>query len=414
ENAYYPHRFKMQRIFIDKILEGHTFACMKKRKALSLQKSICIGKKNADGKYIKNKAASLLFEEKQWFKELCNNILDAQFFGYSLIQLGSLVNKKKDFNFKNLTILKRWHVSPDRLQYVQIPYSTTGLNFTDRVQKDEDGEYFYDWLIYVSTPSDTGSSICGFGLLYNVALYSIILRNNLSHNADFNQLFASPFRHAKTPYKTSDSEYNNLEKSMANMGNANYIITTKEEEIEFIQSAIGTGFQSYGDLEKRCQETISKIILGHANGLDAQKTALGGGGAGKKITEDDSTPEGKALLMVEKEQDDFLLNALNNTVREKFNLLGIPIPDDECFYMPNDKEEFEVRVKNDEANQKTAEVWKTAKDAGLNLSAEKFTEITGIEAEQIEDAANVLNDEKVPVRLKNKLISLYKHKHGSV
>ena len=38
ELAYYPHRVKMQRLFQDTTLNGHIYACMQKRKALTLLK----------------------------------------------------------------------------------------------------------------------------------------------------------------------------------------------------------------------------------------------------------------------------------------------------------------------------------------------------------------------------------------
>ena len=36
ENAWYPHRVKAQRLFIDTINNGHVYACMERRKDLTL------------------------------------------------------------------------------------------------------------------------------------------------------------------------------------------------------------------------------------------------------------------------------------------------------------------------------------------------------------------------------------------
>ncbi len=423
ENAYYPHRYKMQQIFVDKILEGHTLACMNACKDMTLLKEFKVGKKNAEGVWIENKEASKLFEDKAWFKDMLNYILDARFFGYSLIQLGDLERKGKKYDFKNLTILKRWHVSPDRKQYVQIPYQTWGLNFLDENEKDEKGVPYADWLVYVDTPSDVGSSVCGFGLLYNVALYAIILRNNLAHNADYTQMFSAPYRHIKTDAKFDSEEYKNLEASAAMMGAFGYLLTTKEEEVEFIGGNAGTGFQAYDNLEERCQKMVSKLFFGHANAMDSIKTALAGGGASKKITDEDSTPEGKAKLATEKKQNGFALNALNGTVYPKLKKLGFPLKDDECFYIVNDKEEFEQRVKTDAANKETAIVAKTMKEAGLKMGAEYFEKVTGIPTEEvIEEKENdfggdemqdkLTPKEKVKAKLDMKLKAMYStHKH---
>jgi hypothetical protein len=38
ENAWYPQRVRMQRMYIDTILSGHTLACFQKRKDLTLMR----------------------------------------------------------------------------------------------------------------------------------------------------------------------------------------------------------------------------------------------------------------------------------------------------------------------------------------------------------------------------------------
>lgn len=411
EDAYYPHRYKMQQMFVDKILEGHIYACMEKIKNLTLLKQFKIGKKDGDNKWVENEKATKLFTDKQWFGEMCGHILDARFYGYSLIQLGDLVNVKGDWNFKGLTLLKRWLVSPDRYNYNQIPYQITGLNFLDDREVDDNGVSFSDWMLYIDTPTDTAASICGYGILYNVALYGITLRNNLSHNADYTQMFAAPYRHIKTPAKFGSDEYNELEESAANMGANGYVITSDQEEIIFTGGNAGAGYQSYDNLEKRCEAKISKIILGHANGMDAQSTALGGGAGGRDVDQLDNSPEGKALLIKEKLQDKYALECLNGKVLPKLRNLGFPVPEDEGFYFPNDKEEMEKRQRNDSANKATAEVYKIAKDAGLDLDPEEFQNVTGIKTERVEvDEPEVQEKESIK-KLQAKMVGVYTHKH---
>lgn len=402
ENAWYPHRFRLQQIFIQMIREGHTLSCIEKRKRLTLQKDFCIGKKNADGQWIENKEATKIFNKK-WFKTLVGYGLDAQFYGYSLIQLGDLIIKGKDYNFKNLTVLKRWNISPDRHQFVQIPYQTWGLSidkkefFTEVSAKrhdkqygidvynedvDDRGEKFDDWWVYIDTPSDIGASVCGYGLLATVAMYSIILKSNLKWNANFNQMNVAPYRHAQTDHDFDSDEYKRLAQALSQMGNSGYLLTNKDDVLNFINGNTGPLWQSFGDLEKRCQAMISKLIGGHANFMDAQATALGGGSGGKKVAEEDTTPEGKAQLMIEKEQDSFCLNFLNDVCYPKFQKLGFPLKNGECFYLPNDKEKMEVRKRKDEADQVTANIFKTIKEAGGKPDWNYFSERTGITTEE--------------------------------
>lgn len=418
EDPYFPMRVDVQVLYVDKVLEGHTYACMTRRRNLTLLKDFKIGTRNDEGKYTENVEATKLINNRQWFRELISHIIDAQFYGYSLVQLGDLSIVNKDYSFKNLTIVKRWHISPDRFQLVRVPQQFWGLNFMDPKEKDDKGESFYDWSVYIPTPSDNGASICGYGLLYNVALYGIYLRNNLSDNATFNELFSMPLRHIKTTSEYGSEDYNMLERFMGEQASRPYLITGAQEELEYVESKSGTGFQSYENLEMRCQAMISKILLGHADALDSKSTALGGGTGGKKTIDEDNTPEGKALLEIEKTQDDFVLNVLNDTVKAKLIKLKFPIPADCCFYTTNDKEEFELRKKKDAANLVTATVWQTAKQGGLKLSAKAFTEITGIEAEEVTEPAPNPNSgfkfgayKEFSALVKKKLDVMYKHTH---
>jgi len=247
-----------------------------------------------------------------------------------------------------------------------------------------------------------------------VALYGIILRNNLSHNADYTQMFSAPYRHIKTDAKFDSEEYKNLEQSAAMMGSFGYLLTSMQEEVDFVGGNAGTGFQSYDNLEDRCQKMISKLILGHSNAMDTKSTALGSSTAGKSITDEDSTPEGKAKLVIEKKQDSFLLNVLNGTVFPKFKTLGFPLNDEDSFYIENDKEEMELRRKNNVANQEVATVAKTMKDAGLQMGADYFESITGIpttDAPVIEKTGQT-DKTNTTAKLDLKLKNMYgKHKH---
>lgn len=419
ENAYYPHRVSLQQVYQTIQREGHTKSCINKRKNLTLLKTFKVGKKTADGQFIENKQASAWFK-KRWFKEILGYVIDAQFTGYNLIQLGNLVSKNKDYNFKGSTLLKPWHVSPDRKNFVRIPYQIWGVNIDSmqaRMVKyhddknaisfsdaDTNGVAFDDWMLYVDTPTDTGASICGYGLLFYVAIYSIVLKDNLSDNADYNQNFVAPYRHLKTHHEYGSPEYIALEKSLAYMGNKGYLLSGLQEELDFLNGNTGTGFQSYGDFEKRQKDVITTLFFGHADAMNSTPGKLGGA---QGDDSEDKSPVDKAIEETEKTQDEFVLSFLNDVVAPKFRNLGIPIPEDEEFYLPNDKEQAKVRKEADKNNLATAMVWKTAKEAGLKLDAKKFEEITGIPTEEVEEPALGGNADKIK-KLQAKLKQIYR------
>lgn len=136
EQAWYPHRVRMQRMFIDTVLNGHVAACIQRRKNLTLLKDFKLcdveGEENIE-------ATNLL--KKDWFQLYCNYVLDAQFFGYSLISLGDLINDE----FPQLTTIRRFNISPDRLNVTSYVYALSGAQFME--------EPYHLWNVWCKTPT---------------------------------------------------------------------------------------------------------------------------------------------------------------------------------------------------------------------------------------------------------------------
>lgn len=389
EQAWYPHRVKMQQMFNDTVLNGHVDACMNKRKNLTLLKDFGM----YSGEKIDDKATELL--NKEWFYTLMSYCLDARFYGYSLIGLGSLEND----SFPNMQMVKRWHVSPDRLNVVRYPNMIHGVQFDQGSVSDEDlnedGMSLYDWTIYVSTSNETGASICGYGLLYKIAVYEIYLRNTMGYNADFVEMFGMPYRHGKTN-KTEEAERAAFEQTIADMGSAGWAVTDPTEEIEFITSPqSGTGYKSYESFEKRCEAKISKIVLGHADALDSTPGKLGA-----------NTAVEDAIKEVTSTDTRFMETIINNQIIPKLKNIGIPIPDGTVFKFKNDDEKEEFRAREDVSNQRVATIVKTFKDAGIDVDPKYVEDRTGI---KVTKAEVVATPAKVPFsdRIKNKLDKLY-------
>lgn len=393
ERAYYPFRVKMQRVFIDTILNGHVFALMERRKDLTLLRKFEI----SDGKGKKNEELTEFFANAPWFGDFVNYSLDALFFGYSLISLGDVEGGK----LKDVSIVPRWYVSPDREQVGSFIYATSGANFAE--------EPYNDWHIYIKTKSDNGVSPAGYGLMYQIALYEIFLRNTLGFNGDFIELFAMPYRVGKTT-KTEEKERAELENAIKNMGSAGYAIIDPMDEIEFLEAKTsGNGYKPYENLEKRCEEKVSKIILGHADAIDSTAGKLGGG-------QGEDNPVAQALEDKQTKDGRFIENIVNNELLPRLKKLGIiNVPEGFTFKFLNDGEEQEQRQSEDASNLITAQIAQTMKNAGLQMDAEYFAERTGIKAEPVEVAKVPASNDKANkedlrnnAQVKNRLIDLYK------
>lgn len=351
ENVWYPYRVKLQQLYQDTILNGHVTACMSRRKNLTLLKDyhLC----NAKDKT--NEDATKIIKDQAWFYSMLNYALDANFFGYSLVSFGDIEQSR----FPYMELMPRQNVSPDRLVLSSYDYSPVGIEFLS----DE----YRDYVLWVPTATETGSSKCGFGMLYKVALYEIFLRNILGDNADFTQLYSQPYRVAKTT-KTEESERAELEAVVRDMGSSGYALIDPTDEIEFLETALGgTGWKGYADFEERCEKKISKIVLGHADAIDSRTGKLGS---------DETVKD--ALKEIEATDSRFLQTVVNEQILPKLRNLGFSIPEDVQFKFKNDKEIAEQRKQEDESNKVTADIVKTLNDSGFEVDAEYIVKRTGI------------------------------------
>lgn len=356
ELAYFPYRVKMQQIYNDTVLNGHVIAAMGRRKDLSVLRDFTVVQ--GTGK-VENEAITLMLKEA-WFYDFLSYALDAIFYGYTLVSVGDIVKDK----LSNLSLVRRWNVSPDRMNVTAFQYGIAGQRF--------DEEPFKDWHIWLPTPSDNGVSPCGYGLLYYIAIYEIHLRNVLGYNGDFVELYSQPYRVGKTS-KTDGDERKQLEAALQQMGSSGWAILDPTDEIAFLETALGgTGWQGYENFEKRCEHKISKIILGHADAIDSIPGKLG---ATQGL---DSTPVGQALSEKQSKDGRYLEEIINNKLFDQLRTLGFNIPMDCIFAFKNDDELEEFRRREDESNQATALIASTMALGSLQMSAEYFTERTGI------------------------------------
>jgi phage gp29-like protein len=385
ENAWYPHRVKMQRLYIDTILNGHVYSLMERRKDLTLLRDY----RFIDIEENENKELKDLFNA-EWFDLLVGYILDALFFGYSLVSLGDIDND----TFTNTSLIRRWNVSPDRLNVPEFIYSLSGSKFME--------EPYKDWHLWVSTPSENGVGTCGYGLFYKIALYEIFLRNTLGYNGDYVELFAMPYRVGKTT-KTEEAERAELEAAIQNMGSAGWALIDPMDEIEFLEiGSGGSGFAAYESLEERCEKKVSKIILGHEDAVSSTPGKLGSG-------QGEDNPVSSALTDKQVKDGKFVERVINGQLLPKMRNLGFNIPENFKFEYKNDSEKEAFRAKEDASNKLTAEIAQTMKNAGLKMDAKYFEERTGIKTTEMEEIEIESEEDKAGVEnVKNQLLNLYK------
>ncbi|MBC7383020.1 MAG: DUF935 family protein [Bacteroidia bacterium] len=358
-------------MYIDTKLNGHVQACMERRKDLTLLRDWQI----TDEKGNLDEATTAMLTQK-WFSTYIDLTTDALFFGYTLISLGDVINGK----FKDIQTIRRWNVSPDRMVVMNVPYNPTGVDFRDK-------EY-YNWHVFVGTPNDIGTSTCGYGLLYNVGILEIFLRNILGYNGDFVEMYSQPYRIGKT-HKTEEAERNEFTQSVANMGSSGWMVTdTDGDTVEFLESALGgTGWQGYENFEQRIEKKISKIILGHADALDSVSGTLG-------ATQGEESPTATALKDKQTKDGNFVADNINSELLPRLKNLGFKIPDGARFEFKNDSE---ISENNNKLTALAVEI----KKAGLQMDKDYFEEQTGVKLSNPVVAPIATPKQTIENRIKN-------------
>lgn len=387
EHPYWPHRVRAQQLFQDTILNGHVSACMDKRKDLTLLKEFAI----VDDNDIEKPELTNLFKKK-WFYDVQSYILDARFFGYSLINMYNIMNDE----FKNIEIVRRANVSPDREEISPYYYSIAGLDFMN--------SDLTDWCLWIPTPSDLGVSKCGYGILYKAAPYEIFCRNILGQNANFVELFGQPLRVLKTSKKEGD-ERDLAEAAVRDMGSSAYAVLDPEDMIEFVESAkTGTGWQSYANFELRCEKKISKLLLGHADAMDSTPGKLGS-------SDGENAPAQIALQEKQSADKTFMECVINDQLIPKMRNLGFQIPQGVYWRIKNDDERRQIINQENKTNQETANFVYTLKQAGLKVDMKWLSDKMGIPLEEVEE---VIQMGQFPPNFQNRLKSIYSHVKNKV
>jgi len=388
EMAILPFRVRQQRLYVDTVLNPHVQACMLRRKELTLLREFEIIDKSGEV----NEEATEFFKQ-QWFEHFSDLALDSIFYGYSLIQLGDIING----DIQDIQMVRRANISPDRRCVTVFEYAISGINFDDEV--------YGKWLCYIPTLTEIGISKCGYGLLYKIANYELYLRQLFQQNADYCEMFAHPFRLGKTDKVQGDADHNKLVAMMQVMGSQPWGLIGKNDELDFISDKSGTGWQSYGAFSKMLKDEISKVILGHADAVDSRAQGLGDGKSSEspaKIALDDKqTKDGRMMEHIVKK-----------ILIPKLVGLGMRNLENCSIRYKNDNERNEILLTQSSSLKVLGEALKNIKEAGYTIDAEQLTEKSGFTftIAPIDDNADDGEFGRAK-SIQNKINLLYNHKH---
>jgi SPP1 gp7 family putative phage head morphogenesis protein len=210
--------------------------------------------------------------QKQWFDELSKHVLSAEFWGHSLIQFGVMKPTEKEnaalapFEFDNVLLFPREHVSPERGLILLDPYDSKGIPFREPP--------FDTWLLEAGDPTD-------LGLLSIAAKYGLYKKYTLSDWSRSSEKWSDPLLviHSSSD---DDKENDKKEEMAANFGNNGYVILDDDDKVELLERSNGSGYKIFEDFANYLDKENSKGVNGQT-GTSDEKAFVGGAEVHERI-----------------------------------------------------------------------------------------------------------------------------------
>lgn len=178
---------------------------------------------------------------KQWFSKVQEAIIDAKFYGYSLIEVQELI----DNEIKTVKLIPRGNVVPELKSIVKNPYQVSAGSLIS-IDNRNDSDY------YVLIDSEC------LGLLNLCAPIVMMKRLTLSQWAEHGATFGIPPLILKTDNKDQIAKYQaDMQRFIQNRN----IVIGLEDSLEMLQQSGSDVHNIYSQLISTCNTEISKAVL---------------------------------------------------------------------------------------------------------------------------------------------------------
>ena len=249
-NVDSPNRQALYDIYRDAAIDLHLSGAIEQRQGFVLGRSFKIVSDSGD-----EMPDVLPIFDAQWFKQLMRYVLDANYWGHSLIELGDVITRADGrLAYDGVRLIPRKHVIPEYHRVI------TDLSQDWHTGIDYHQPPFSDWLIEVGQPND-------LGLFLKAATQTIPKKNALAFWDTFAEIFGMPMRIARTTSR-DDKELTKMERMMQEMGTEGWGIFQEGTEIEVVESSKGDAFNVYDRRIDRANSELSKLILGQTMTID--------------------------------------------------------------------------------------------------------------------------------------------------
>ena len=283
ENVDYAQRSKLYDLYTDILLDAHLSSVIEKRKNAVLCSEIDFKRNGKSDDYIIEQIRS------PWFNRCISDILDARFWGFSLLQFF------RNSEWIDYDLVPRKHVEPIQKLILTRQTDLQGTPW----------EEFSD-LLFVGSSTD-------LGLLAKAAPWVIYKRNTTADWTQFSEIFGMPIQ--EYIYETDDEEARARALQDANsIGSLATFIHGKDTELQLREAGNKTGSADvYERLVERCNSEISKLILGNTLTTEASdKGTQALGTVHKKVEE--------KMALADRR---YVLDVLNYDMADIFSRMGV-------------------------------------------------------------------------------------------
>nr|DAV00415.1 MAG TPA: portal [Caudoviricetes sp.] len=283
EDVDFSRRYKLYDLYSDILMDPHLSSVIDRRISAVASADISFLK---DGKTDTDIAQQL---DSPWFVSLIRDILEARFWGFSLMQF------YKQDGWVNYDLIPRKHVDPVRRIILRRQTDLTGTSWEE-----------YPNLLPVGRKND-------LGLLAKAAPWVIYKRNDVADWAQYAEIFGTPIR--EYIYETDDDDSRmRAVRDAEQEGSLAAFIHAHDTELHLVESGNKSASADlYEKLCQRCNNELSKLILGNTLTTESQANGTQSLGTVHKKEED-------KLL---RDDQKFVLNILNYEITDIFQAMGI-------------------------------------------------------------------------------------------
>lgn len=252
ESAENPDRTELIRIFNNVEIDGHISGITNSIKNKIKRKEFMVV--NPDGSEDEDATRIL---EKEWFFRYLDWNIEAPFFGFSLIELGDMI----DDGFPKIQLVPRVNVVPDvkKVKFDTMRFSQ-GMKAIDYTKPP-----YSDWTVFIGTQK-------GLGLYNIIAPTAIAKKHVMAAMWEYTEIFGMPIRQGMTDIHDPDRRLN-MERMLDNMGSAAWGVFDRDDEIQLVES-VDSDASVFLDPIKLANDEISKTLMGSTGMMD-EKSFVG-------------------------------------------------------------------------------------------------------------------------------------------